>query len=348
MRAEIAYAELIRRTREQSLLASCAELLAWDEDTYMPPAGAEHRAEQLALLAGLEHARATDPRLGELLAAVEGSPLVADPESDVAVNVREIRRTFDRQTRLPRELVEELARTTSLAERAWAEAPRLADFGRFRPWLEKIVRLKQREAESLGPAPDLYDALLDGYEPGARADELVILFDALRRELLPLVNALAYGPRRPDTGCLRAAYPVERQRAFGEAVAAAVGFDFRRGRLDTTTHPFFSTVGPGDCRITTRFARARLLRRPFRHPARGRPRAVRTGAAGRAPRHAAGRGVVAGAARIAGAAVGERRRPQPAVLAALLPRRPRRLPRSAGAACRSTTSTSPSTPSSRR
>src|SRR4051794_26771858 len=115
MRAEIAYAGLMRRTREQSLLASCAELLAWDEDVYMPPAGAEHRAAQLALLAGMQHARATDPRVGDLLAEVEGSPLVADPEADAAVNVREIRRTYDRQTRLPRGLVEELARVASLA-----------------------------------------------------------------------------------------------------------------------------------------------------------------------------------------------------------------------------------------
>jgi len=254
MRAELAYAELIRRTKEHSLLASCAELLAWDQDTYMPSSGAEHRATQLALLAGLQHERATDVRLGDLLAAVEGSSLVADPESDEAVNVREIRRSYERQTRLPRELVEELARVTSLAEREWAGARRAADFHRFRPWLEKIIHLKRREAESLDLTPDLYDALLDGYEPGARGDDVAVLFDALRRELLPLVNAIAYDRPHPEKGFLNRAYPVAQQHAFGEAVAAALGFDFRRGRLDTTTHPFFSTIGPGDCRITTRFA----------------------------------------------------------------------------------------------
>jgi carboxypeptidase Taq len=253
MRPETAYAELIHRTREQSLLASSAELLGWDEDTYMPPAGAEHRAAQLALLAGLQHARETDPRIGELLAAVEGSPPAADPESDAAANVREIRRTFNRQTHLPRRLVEELAAVASLSERAWSEARRAADFARFRPWLEKVIALKQREAEALALTADPYDALLDGYEPGARADQLAVLFDALRHELVPLVNALTYGPRRPGTACLGGDYPVERQRVFCEAVAAGVGFDFRRGRLDTTTHPFFSPLGPGDCRITTRF-----------------------------------------------------------------------------------------------
>jgi carboxypeptidase Taq len=254
MRAEIAYAELIRRTREESLLASCAELLAWDEDTYMPPAGIEHRAAQLALLAGLQHERATDPRLGELLAAVEASALVRDPEADEAINVRELRRDYDRQTRLPRRLVEELARVTTLAEQEWAAARRDADFGRFRPWLERIIRLKRREARALAVTSDVYDALLEGYEPGARSEDLVRLFDALREELVPLANALTYAARRPDAAILRRTWSIEGQRAFGEAVAAAVGFDFGRGRLDTTTHPFFSPVGPGDCRITTRFA----------------------------------------------------------------------------------------------
>src|SRR5690242_1802669 len=122
MRAEAAYAELVRRTREKSLLAGCLEVLAWDESTYLPPAGAEHRAAQNALLAGLVHERGTDPRVGELLAAVEGSALTGDPESDPAVNVRELRRLYDWEARLPRSLVEETARVTALAEQEWAVA----------------------------------------------------------------------------------------------------------------------------------------------------------------------------------------------------------------------------------
>src|SRR5438067_5243447 len=122
MRAQQAYDELIRRTREESLLASCAELLGWDELTYMPRAGAAHRAEQQALLAGLLHARGTDPRLGELLGELEASPLIADPLAPAAVNVRELRRTYDRATQLPRSLVEETARVTSVAQQVWEEA----------------------------------------------------------------------------------------------------------------------------------------------------------------------------------------------------------------------------------
>src|SRR5438309_1716281 len=128
MQAQAAYDELMRRTREDSLLVSCAELLAWDEETYMPRAGARHRGEQMALLAGLHHARATDPRIGDLLGVLESSTFVQDPQSPAAVNVRELRRTYQRLTRLPRLLVQELARVTALAQQEWIVARRQADF----------------------------------------------------------------------------------------------------------------------------------------------------------------------------------------------------------------------------
>src|SRR5262245_61098595 len=137
---EQTYQELLRLAREQTLLASCIELLGWDEETYLPRAGVAHRANQLALLSGLLHARATDPRVGELLAAVEGSAVLDEPRAQV--NVREWGRVYDRLTRLPRALVEELSRVTSFAQKEWAEARRNAEFGRFRPWLEKVLNLK--------------------------------------------------------------------------------------------------------------------------------------------------------------------------------------------------------------
>jgi carboxypeptidase Taq len=253
MTAQAAYEELVRRVREQALLGSCAVLLSWDEETYMPPGGVEYRGEQSALLAGLHHQQATHPRLGELLAAVEGSALLADPLCPEAVNVREIRRAYDRAVRVPRPLVEELARTVSLAQQEWAAARRADDFGRFRPWLQKIITLKRHEAEALGYEDSPYDALLEEHEPGARSRQLAALFDTLAQELVPLANAIAYSGRQLDDRVLRREFPVERQRQFGETVAAAVGFDFRRGRLDTAVHPFFASIGPGDCRIATRY-----------------------------------------------------------------------------------------------
>jgi carboxypeptidase Taq len=221
----------------------------------MPRGGAEHRGNQMALLAGLHHEKATDPRIGTLLETIEGSDLVRDPESVSAVNVREIRRSFDRQTKLPRTLVEELARTTTLAQQEWVVARQKSDFPHFRPWLEKIVHLKQREAECLTGGTITYDALLDEYEPGARSADVGRLFAVLRRELVPLVEAILSSRVQPDLTLLRSAagYPIERQQFFCEEVAAALGFDFHRGRLDTTAHPFCTGIGPGDCRITTRY-----------------------------------------------------------------------------------------------
>jgi carboxypeptidase Taq len=253
MRAQQAYDELVRRAREDALLDSCAALLSWDEETYMPPSGAEHRAAQLALLAGLSHQRAVDPALDDLLAAVEGSELVRDPLSPAAVNVREWRRLYDRERRLPRGLVEELARSTTLAQQQWAAARRAADFRPFRPWLEKVLSLKRREAEALG-GPSLYDALLEEYEPGITGREVATLLEDLRRQLRPLVDARRDAGPQPEEATLQRTFPVELQKAFGIAAAATLGFDFRRGRLDVATHPFCASVGPDDCRLSWRYA----------------------------------------------------------------------------------------------
>jgi carboxypeptidase Taq len=254
MRVQAAYDELIRRVREEAVLASCTALLAWDEETYMPRGGVANRGNQLALLAGLQHDLATDPHLGELLATLADSALLGDPCSPEEVNVREIRRTYTRLKSLPRRLVEELARTTSFAQEAWSTAVRHADFSRVRPWLEKVLALKCQEAQCLGYETVAYDALLDEYEPGTRSRDVARLFAALRRELVPLVAAIASSPHKANEDILRREYPVRRQRVFGEAVATALGFDFDRGRLDTAAHPSFGSCGPDDCRITTRFS----------------------------------------------------------------------------------------------
>ncbi len=250
--AESAYTELIRRTRETSLLGSCASLLGWDERTYMPQKGSAHRAEQMALLARLTHEMHTAPEVGELLTEVESSPLVSQ-DADRAANVREIRRSYDRAVKLPKELVEEIARVTTRAQQVWQEARQHDDFASFQPWLETIVRLKRQEADAIGYREAPYDALLDEYEPGATSAEITRVFAALRQELVPLIQAITASGRHPRRDLLEREYPVERQQVFGQAAAAAIGFDFEAGRLDVTTHPFCSTMGPGDIRLTTRY-----------------------------------------------------------------------------------------------
>src|SRR5438876_1058077 len=172
MSVEQAYSDLLHRIKDHSLLGSCASVLGWDERTYMPRQGSAHRAEQIALLARMTHEMLTDARVGELLGVVEPSPLVRDAESVPAVNVREIRRTYDRAVKLPDTLVEEIARTTTRAQQVWQEARKANDFAAFLPWLDKIVHLKQQEAKAVGYQAVPYDALLDEYEPGATTAEI--------------------------------------------------------------------------------------------------------------------------------------------------------------------------------
>jgi carboxypeptidase Taq len=220
----------------------------------MPPRGAEQRAAQSSLLAKLVHQRFTSPRVGELLAALERSELVRDPESDPAVNVRETRRSYDRATKLPTSLVEALARTAVLGEQAWGEARQKNDYPAFRPWLEKMLDLKRQEANCVGYASgNPYDALLDEYEPGATAAEIQQTFAALRGPLVDLVGRIVSSGRKAPVEILERNFPAPAQEKLAREAAAAVGFDFTAGRLDVSRHPFCTGLGPGDTRMTTRY-----------------------------------------------------------------------------------------------
>lgn len=249
--AKDAYEELLAWMKETSLLASCGGVLGWDERTYMPRKGSAHRGNQLALLAGMVHGRTIEPKVGEWLG--EAETVTRDPLSPEAVNLREWRRRYDRNTRLPTSLVEELARVTTVGQQVWSDAREKNDYAAFKPTLKEILRLTKAQAEALSDGGGLYDALLDDYEPGETTANLKEVFASLRDDLIPMVDAIAASPRKPDGSILRRDYPVDRQEAFGKMAAEAIGFDFEGGRLDTTTHPFCSGMGPGDTRITTRY-----------------------------------------------------------------------------------------------
>ena len=253
MTASEAYAELVRRSKELGVLNSCAAVLNWDHQTYMPRNGGALRGEQMAFLASLSHQKFTDPKVGDLLGAVEASDLVRDPESDAGANVRELRRGYDRATKIPQALVEELARVTTQAQQVWEQARKKNDYASFRPLLEQVVKLKREEANAVGFKEHPYNALIEEYEPGTTVAELKTLFAGLTAELAPLVRKIVASPKQPDKSVLEREFPIDRQKVFAEAAAVAIGFDFHSGRLDTTAHPFCSGFGPGDCRITTRY-----------------------------------------------------------------------------------------------
>lgn len=249
---ETAYSRLRAHVRRAAILESVGNVLGWDERCLMPPAGVEHRAEQIGLLAGMAHDLMVTPEVGEWLESLAASPLIEDPASDAAVTIRELRREYQRQSRLPRALVEELTKAATRGQSIWQEARKRSDYARFRPALERMLQLKREEADALG-GPSRYDALLDTYEPGESTAHLSSVLGALREALVPLVGAIAASPRKPDIGLLERDYPVDVQAQFGQEAAARIGFDFTRGRLDVTAHPFCLDLGPHDCRITTRY-----------------------------------------------------------------------------------------------
>lgn len=247
------YDELLDRLRRTTILGSCSGVLEWDEQVNLPPGGAEHRADQVGLLAGLTHEQSTAPRIGELLGELEKCGELGPPDEPRAVNVREARRTYDRATKLPRRLVEELSRVTTLAQQAWVDARKQNDFPKFLPWLEQVISLRREQAEVIGYGDGVpYDALLDEYEPGATAAEISAAFTPLREALVPLVAAIAEC-EGPDESLVKRFYPQAAQRELGMQAAAMIGFDFQEGRLDIAAHPFCSGFGPGDCRLTTRY-----------------------------------------------------------------------------------------------
>ena len=238
-----AFQDLMAFQRSTEALAQIAGRLGWDQETVMPRGAAQQRGEEMAALEGVIHARRTDPRMGDWLAAAVA------PDVAGAAALWHIGRTYARQTRVPARLAEALARVTSVSQGKWAEARASGDVAGFLPTLREVLALKREEAACYAAGGDLYDALLEGYEPGATAAELAALFGRMRPRLVALrarILAAAHQPA-PLVGQFAAAG----QMAVSTAVATAFGYDFNRGRIDLAVHPFSSGSG-SDVRITTR------------------------------------------------------------------------------------------------
>jgi len=244
------YQTLIERMKDIGRLSGVSQLLDWDQETYMPRGGVAARAEQSALLAGLIHERLVADETRRLLDDVT----VHDDDFVAVTNVREARRVYERASRIPTELVKEIAHTSSLAKDAWGEARSRDEFARFSPWLIKLVALKRRVADLIGYETEPYDALMDEFEPGAKAAVLETIFAELREKTVALLQRIQASPRPPDDTILSQTFPEERQRVLSSRMAEAVGFDLARGRADVSAHPFCTTIGgPLDVRITTRY-----------------------------------------------------------------------------------------------
>lgn len=237
-----AYDDLMAFQRETEALAQIAGRLGWDQETMMPRGAADQRGEEMGAMEGVLHARRTDPRLADWLEA-------AEPEDDEAhAQLRLIRRSFDRATKVPADLAQALARVTSTAQGIWAEARAAEKIEDFLPTLAEVIALKQQEAAALAQGGDLYDALMDDYEPGATAATTAAMFDRMRPRLVRLRAAVL---DKPAPAPLNGHFGEPAQLRFSRDLAARFGYDFTRGRLDMAVHPFSSGSG-NDVRITTR------------------------------------------------------------------------------------------------
>lgn len=248
-----AYDQLQSLVQEVSLLTSTEAALSWDQETYMPAKSLGHRARQMAYLNGKAHALATGTVFRKLLEKAE-SEKRRQPKA--IANLRELRRDYDRAVKLPQKLVIEESEICAHGKAAWAEARKKSDFKLFAPHLQKLVTLARKKADLWGYADEPYDALLETYERGARTAEVAALFAKLKPELTQIARQAVEKSASVKPNLLRGHYPIEKQQLLNAEVAASLGFDFEAGRIDTTAHPFCTTLGPADIRLTTRYDEA--------------------------------------------------------------------------------------------
>lgn len=233
-------------------IGAASAVLSWDQQVMMPSGGAEGRASQLATLNRLAHERFTGDEMVEALEAAREEAEGLDPDSDDARLVSEVGREIEKQRKVTSEWVSAFSRATSLGQQVWQQARADSDFASFSPKLEEILQLRREYAGFFEPYDHIYDPLLDDYEPNMKTAQVKEIFAHLRDPQVELVQAIAeVGPT--DDSPLHQPFDVEKQQAFGEEVIEAFGYDFERGRQDKSAHPFTTSFGIGDVRITTRF-----------------------------------------------------------------------------------------------
>jgi carboxypeptidase Taq len=231
-------------------LSGAASVLAWDQQTYMPPGGAQARANQVAFLCKLIQERATSPELGKLLEDLLPYAEQIDPDSDDARLIQVTHKGHKKATCVPVEWVVEFTKVTTLAHQPWVEARQKSDFAIFQPHLAKIVELRRRYAVFFPDVEHPYDALLDDFEPGMKTADVKAIFDALRPRQVEIIKAIRAKPQVDDS-FLHQPFDEQKQLEFGKEVITKYGYDWQRGRQDQSAHPFTVEISPSDVRFTT-------------------------------------------------------------------------------------------------
>ncbi len=237
-----AFDDLMAFQRETSALGQIAGRLGWDQETVMPRGAAPQRAEEMAAIEAVLHARRSDPRVAEWLEQ-------ADPQDEVGkAQLREIRRSYERTIKVPADLAKAIARVASAAQGTWAQARADEDVAAFLPVLKEVVALKREEGEALAQGGDVYDAMVEDYEPYTTGAQIAEIFDQMRPRLVALRSAVL---DKPAAQTLRGTFDELKQMRLSQKLATTFGYDLNTGRVDKAVHPFSSGSGL-DVRITTR------------------------------------------------------------------------------------------------
>ena len=249
----------MNKAKDLSIFQSTESIVNWDMETMMPPKAIKLRSQQLALLSRIEHKMSTDPEIETLLKEIVRHPEYDKLDDVQKRNVYLIKKQYDEQTKLPEELVAEIAKQQAITVDVWKKAKAARNFSMFKPELEKLVELKKKAAEILMEVKETatsYDALIDIFEPKMTAKTITKVFDGLREGLVSLLRKCESAPKKPDISVLKRKVPIDTQRKISKALAEFVGYDIASkeagGRIDETEHPF-TTGYYDDVRITTHY-----------------------------------------------------------------------------------------------
>ena len=243
-----AYTALLDEIKRYNAVESATEVLSWDQQVMMPEGGTPARSTQLSTLSSISHDLLVDEDIGRYLEELDDASLT--PEQQAVV--REIRREYVRAARVPRDLIEEISTATTEALGAWESAREHDAFEEFAPHLERLVELKRQYAEHIDPDADHYAVLFAEYEPCLSLSKTADILDELQETLVPLIEDIRAADADLATDAFEGTFDTDSQESFSREVLTTLGYDFDRGRLDTSTHPFTSG-NQFDARITTRF-----------------------------------------------------------------------------------------------
>ncbi len=244
----MSYASLKKELQKIADVGFASAVLSWDQETYMPPKGATFRAQQLATLAGIAHKMYTDPAIGNMIKVLKSNNTLNEKETK---NLNLVSEDYEKQKKYSTAFVEEMSHTVSECFQAWQSAREKNKYELYAPVLNRLVELKRKECDLLGYKEHPYDALIDQHEKGMTTREVEVLFDDVKKELIPLVQRIAQSPQVDDSFFYQH-YDKQKQWDFGIKLLEQMGYDFNAGRQDISAHPFTIHFSSQDVRLTTR------------------------------------------------------------------------------------------------